>query len=120
MLLQGTHIARTRKLLEPSRSAPLRSPIRPAMRVGVAGAPPEGSVRSLPSTPQRLRQPVLCEVSGEQYGREMGDELRLTLLERTKVHAEVLVPLIRAMEEEMGRAPPGPAGSGRPSPPVSP
>lgn len=33
----------------------------------------------------------------------MGDELRLTLLERTKVQAEVLVPLIRAMEEEMGR-----------------
>ena len=33
----------------------------------------------------------------------MGEELKLTLLERTKVQAEVLVPLIGAMEEEMGR-----------------
>lgn len=39
----------------------------------------------------------------DEYGRLMGDELKLTLLERTKVQAEVLVPLIRAMEEEMGR-----------------
>jgi hypothetical protein len=33
----------------------------------------------------------------------MGDELELTLLERTKVQAEVLIPLVRAMEEEIGR-----------------
>ena len=39
----------------------------------------------------------------DEYGRVMGDELKLTLLEKTKVQAEVLVPLIRAMEEEMGR-----------------
>lgn len=33
----------------------------------------------------------------------MADGEALTLLERTKVQAEVLVPLIRAMEEEFGR-----------------
>jgi hypothetical protein len=33
----------------------------------------------------------------------MADGPTLTLLERTKVHAEVLVPLIRAMESEFGR-----------------
>ena len=33
----------------------------------------------------------------------MADEPKLTLLERTKVQAEVLVPLVRAMEEEYGR-----------------
>jgi len=33
----------------------------------------------------------------------MGDEPELTLLERTKIQAEVLIPLIRAMEEQIGR-----------------
>ena len=33
----------------------------------------------------------------------MGDGPTLTLLERTKIQAEVLVPLVRAMEEEIGR-----------------
>ena len=33
----------------------------------------------------------------------VGDEPELTLLERTKVQAEVLVPLVRAMEDEIGR-----------------
>jgi len=33
----------------------------------------------------------------------MGDGPKLTLLERTKIQAEVLVPLIRAMEDELGR-----------------
>jgi hypothetical protein len=33
----------------------------------------------------------------------MGDEPELTLLERTKIQAEVLVPLVRAMEAEIGR-----------------
>ena len=33
----------------------------------------------------------------------MGDGPTLTLLERTKIQAEVLVPLIRAMEDEVGR-----------------
>ena len=34
---------------------------------------------------------------------QMGNGPKLTLLERTKIQAEVLVPLIRAMEEEFGR-----------------
>ena len=33
----------------------------------------------------------------------MGNGPKLTLLERTKIQAEVLVPLIRAMEAEIGR-----------------
>jgi hypothetical protein len=33
----------------------------------------------------------------------MGDELKLTLLERTKIQAEVLNPLVRAMEDDIGR-----------------
>ena len=33
----------------------------------------------------------------------MGDGPKLTLLERTKIQAEVLVPLVRAMEDEFGR-----------------
>jgi hypothetical protein len=33
----------------------------------------------------------------------MGDQPELTLLERTKIQAEVLIPLIRAMEEQIGR-----------------
>ncbi|MEO1055853.1 MAG: L-2-amino-thiazoline-4-carboxylic acid hydrolase [Actinomycetota bacterium] len=33
----------------------------------------------------------------------MGDGPKITLLERTKIQAEVLVPLIRAMEAELGR-----------------
>lgn len=33
----------------------------------------------------------------------MGDGATLTLLERTKIQAEVLVPLVRAMEDEIGR-----------------
>ena len=33
----------------------------------------------------------------------IGDRPKITLLERTKIQAEVLVPLIKAMEAEMGR-----------------
>ena len=33
----------------------------------------------------------------------MAEEPKLTLLERTKLQAEVLVPLVRAMEDEIGR-----------------
>ena len=33
----------------------------------------------------------------------MRDQPKLTLLERTKIQAEVLVPLIHAMEDELGR-----------------
>jgi len=36
------------------------------------------------------------------FGR-MGDGPTLTLLERTKIQAEVLVPLVRAMDDEVGR-----------------
>jgi hypothetical protein len=35
----------------------------------------------------------------------MGDEPELTLVERTKIQAEVLIPVVRAMEEAMGREP---------------
>ena len=33
----------------------------------------------------------------------MGDTPKFTLLERTKIQAEVLVPIIRALEDEIGR-----------------